>query len=251
MKANITATFLFLVATYLQPLYAQNEPSAREAALADLTGTWVAVVTEDWMWRMVTPLIGDFTNIPANDAARELAMQWRPENDVGNECIGYGAPAIMNEPARLKISWEDDQTLKMEIDAGMQTRRFHFDENTDPGEPSRQGFTTASWDRGIERPTGGSLGTRGGYGNKGRTLIAQTSNLIPGYLRKNGIPFSNQTTVTEYIEVISLADGNDWLFDIIIVEDPVFLREPWVVSRNFKKENDDSMWNPQDCFVTQ
>ncbi len=249
MKTKITATFLLFAASSLHAVYAQPEQSGREAALADLTGTWVAVVTEDWMWRMVTPLIGDFTSIPVNEAARELAMQWRPENDRGNECMGYGAPAIMNEPTRLRISWENDETLKMEIDAGMQTRLFHFDENADPGAPSRQGFTVASWDRGIERPTGGSLGTRGGFGNKGRTLVAHTSNLIPGYLRKNGIPYSNQTTITEYIEVIALADGHDWLFDTIIVEDPVFLQEPWVVSRNFKKESNDSNWNPQECIV--
>lgn len=251
MRALLQTTSLLLGISLFPTAYAQPEATGRQAALADLTGTWVAVVTEDWMWRMVTPLIGDFTSIPVNDAARELAMEWRPENDAGNECIGYGAPAIMNEPARLRISWEDDATLKMEIDAGMQTRRFHFGENADPGAPSRQGFTQAAWSRGIERPTGGSLGTRGGYGNKGRTLVAHTSNLAPGYLRKNGIPYSNQTTITEYIEVISLADGHDWLFDTIIVEDPVFLREPWVVSRNFKKESDDSMWNPQDCFVIQ
>lgn len=225
--------------------------AGREAALADLTGTWVSVVTEDWIWRMVTPLIGDLSNIPLNEDAIEIAMQWRPENDVGNECIAYGTPAIMSEPARLRISWENDLTLKMEIDSGMQTRFFHFDENVSPDEPSRQGHTVATWNRGISNPSRGSLGAIGGFGDKARTLVAHTNNLIPGYLRKNGIPFSDQTTVTEYFEVLELADGHTWLFDIIVVDDPVFLREPWVISRNFRKEADDSKWDPQECFVTQ
>lgn len=225
--------------------------AGRSAALADLTGTWVSVISEDWIWRMVTPLIGDLSNIPLNVTAREIAMQWRPENDAGNECLAYGAPAIMSEPARLKISWENDLTLKMEIDSGMQTRFLNFDENLSPDEPSRQGHTIASWNRGISNPSRGSLGAVGGFGDKGATLVAHTNNLIPGYLRKNGIPFSNQTTVTEYFEVLELADGHTWLFDIIVVNDPVFLTEPWVVSRNFRKEANDSMWDPQECFVMQ
>ncbi len=251
MKKNI---FILLVMFVLQAqsVLAQDEqPTGRSVAPIDLTGTWVAVISEDWIWRMVTPLIGDFSSIPENEAAREIAMQWRLENDAGNECIGYGMPAIMNEPARLRISWQDDTTLEMEIDSGMQTRLFHFGEGTDPGEPSRQGHTVAFWSRGVSTPTRGSLGIRGGFGNKGRTLVAHTNNLIPGYLRKNGIPYSDQATATEYIEVLELADGYTWLIDTIIVDDPVFLLEPWVVSRNFRKETDDAKWNPQDCFVVQ
>jgi len=255
MKKNIyimLTVFLCQVNSVLaQPAQSDLSATGLSAALVDLTGTWVSVISEDWIWRMVTPLIGDFSSIPENEAARELAMQWRPENDAGNECIGYGAAAIMNEPARLRISWEDDTTLKMEIDSGMQTRLFHFDQDLLPGEPSRQGHTIASWSRGISNPSRGSLGVRGGFGNKGRTMLAHTSNLLPGYLRKNGIPYSNQTTVTEYFEVLELADGYTWLIDTIVVDDPVFLMEPWVVSRNFKKEPDDSKWDPQECFVVQ
>ena len=82
------------------------------------------------------------------------------------------------------------------------------------------------------------------------SMEAFTTNLIPGYLRKNGIPHSDQTTVTEYFDVIEIADGSTWLIDVVIVDDPVYLNQPYVVSRNFKKETGDSKWNPQDCFVT-
>jgi hypothetical protein len=118
----------------------------RAGAPIDLTGTWVSIVSEDWRWRMTTPLIGDFANIPENEAAREVGMAWRPELNAGNECIAYGAPGIMHRPGRIKISWEDDMTLKMEFDAGMQTRMFHFDETVTRGAPSRQGHTVAKWE---------------------------------------------------------------------------------------------------------
>ncbi len=256
MKKNtLQLVGCFLICLPLNLVVGQTDessmPTGREAALTDMTGVWVSVISEDWIWRMVTPLIGDFSSIPENEAAREIAMQWRPENDAGNECIGYGAPVIMSEPARLRISWDDNETLKMEIDSGMQTRYFHFDEDAPRGEASRQGHTIASWSRGISTPTRNSLGTIGGFGNKGRTLVAHTDNLIPGYLRKNGIPYSDQTTVTEYFEVVELADGYTWLFDTVVVDDPVYLMEPYVVSRNFRKEADDSKWNPQECFVVQ
>jgi len=223
-------------------------PEGRIGAPADLTGTWVSIITEDWQWRMSTPLIGDFSSVPENDAAKEIAMQWRPEQDVGNECRAYGAPAIMNEPSRLRISWVDDMTLQMEIDSGMQIRTFYFDETVSPEVPSRQGYTVANWDLGRSPPRASGFAIGIQRGGNGRTLVAHTNNLIPGYLRKNGIPHSAEATVTEYINVIEIADGTTWLIDTVVVEDPVYLLEPWVVSRNFKKEENDSNWNPQSCW---
>ncbi|PCJ41459.1 MAG: hypothetical protein COA71_07825 [SAR86 cluster bacterium] len=225
-------------------------PPGQISAPIDLTGTWVAIITEDWPTRMVTPLIGDTSSIPENQAAKDIAMEWRPEMDVGNECRAYGAAAIMNEPSRLRISWEDDLTLKMEIDSGMQTRYFHFGDSIPAGAPSRQGHTVAHWS-GPFTQTPRQFGLGINQVNQPPSFMeAHTGNLIPGYLRKNGIPHSDQATVTEYFDVIQIADGSTWLIDVVIVDDPVYLSQPYVVSRNFKKEADDSKWNPQDCFVT-
>jgi hypothetical protein len=225
--------------------------AARADAPIDLTGTWVSIVSEDWRWRMTTPLIGDFANIPENEAAREIGMAWTPETNVGNECIAYGAPGIMHRPGRIKISWEDDITLKMEFDAGMQTRMFYFDETMAPGAPSRQGHTLAKWED-PPAPTsvnGLRIGQTRRVGTTTRSLEALTSNLIPGYLRKNGIPHSDQTKVTEYFDLFETPAGVTWFVDTIIVEDPVYLMEPWVTTMHFMKETDDSKWNPQECFV--
>tara|TARA_R110000772_G_scaffold34492_6_gene83624 strand:+ start:6616 stop:7428 length:813 start_codon:yes stop_codon:yes gene_type:complete len=223
----------------------------REGAPIDLTGTWVSIVSEDWRWRMTTPLIGDFANIPENEAAREVAMAWYPEANIGNECIAYGAPSIMHRPGRIKIDWEDDLTLKMEFDAGMQTRVFNFDKAVPMGAASRQGYTLAKWED-APAPAifnGLRLGQTEAVGINTLSLEAVTTNLVSGYLRKNGIPHSDQTKVTEYFDVFETPNGNSWFVDTIIVEDPVYLVEPWVTTMHFMKEEDDSKWNPQECFV--
>jgi hypothetical protein len=249
----ICSTVALLITTTASVLAQPSIPQGRLGASVDLTGTWVSIITEDWQWRMVTPQIGDFSSIPENDAAKAIAMEWRPEQDVGNECRAYGAATIMSEPSRLRISWVDDMTLLMEVDSGMQNRTFHFNEADSSGAPSRQGFTVASWERNA--PPRGRVrapATRNPAfiidASAPKTLEAHTNNLIPGYLRKNGIPHSDQATVTEYINVIEIADGTTWLIDTVIVEDPIFLSQPYVISRNFKKEDDDSKWNPQGCW---
>src|SRR5918995_3640688 len=100
----------------------------RTAAPVDLTGTWVSLVTEDWRWRMVTPAKGDYASVPMTPAARKVADAWDPARDTaaGEQCRAYGAAAIMRVPGRIRISWESDTALKVETEAGTQTRLFHF-----------------------------------------------------------------------------------------------------------------------------
>ena len=103
--------------------------SPKDAALIDVTGYWVSIVDEDWMWRMVTPAKGDYTDVPLNAEGKKLTKAWDPEKDKkeGNECRAYGAGNVMRLPERLHITWVDDNTLQVEIDAGTQKRLFHFD----------------------------------------------------------------------------------------------------------------------------
>lgn len=236
---------------------APEQASGRTGAPVDLTGTWVSIVTEDWRYRMVTPQIGDLAGIPINEQGKEYALNWRPEMDEGNECRAYGAAAIMHEPGRIKISWQDDATLKLEFDAGNQTRYLHFDSSTQAGAPSRQGHSIAQWEspRGTQvSPVIGNVVPIGMQFPRpemvSNSLQVSTSNLIGGYLRKNGMPHSEQVQVREYFDLITIPDGSTWLIVDIIVEDPVYLETPWVTSMNFKLEADDSKWSPQNCFVT-
>src|ERR1700734_2521433 len=102
--------------------------TARDAAPIDLTGYWVSVVTEDWRYRMVTPARGDYQGVPITPAARAIADAWDPakEEETGELCKSYGAPALLRVPGRLHITWQDEQTLRIDADAGKQTRIFHF-----------------------------------------------------------------------------------------------------------------------------
>src|SRR4030095_12568806 len=124
-------------------------PTPRAAAPVDLTGNWVSVVSEDWRWRMITPPKGDYANTPANAEARKVADGWDYTKDeaAGEQCRAYAAPAIMREPGRLHITWQDDATLKIEPDAGKQTRLFHFaGQPPAGGAPSWQGYSSARWE---------------------------------------------------------------------------------------------------------
>ncbi len=107
----------------------QAPATGRAAAPVDLTGYWVSVVTEDWRWRMVTPARGDFASIPLNAEGRRAGDAWDPGKDesAGEQCRSYGAPGIMRVPGRLHITWQDDNTLKIETDQGTPTRLLHFD----------------------------------------------------------------------------------------------------------------------------
>ena len=102
--------------------------TARAGALYDITRYWVSAVTEDWRFRMVTPPKGDYTGVALNEAGRKFADAWDPAKDeaAGEQCKSYGAPNLMRVPGRLHITWQDDQTLKIESDAGQQTRVLHF-----------------------------------------------------------------------------------------------------------------------------
>ena len=69
-------------------------PTPKSDPAIDITGTWTAVITEDWTLRMVTPKKGDYTRVPMTPAARKTADAWDPAKDeaAGEQCRGYGAP---------------------------------------------------------------------------------------------------------------------------------------------------------------
>jgi hypothetical protein len=223
-------------------------PTAKSAAPIDLTGNWVSVVTNEWRWRMLTPAKGDYAVLPINAEARKIADGWDPARDEANaeQCKGYGAAVIMQVPTRLRIAWESDQVLRIDADAGTQTRLFRFGASQPPaGEPSWQGTSVAEWQvargRGREGQTAGAPQVRTG------TLKVVTTNLRPGYLRKNGVPYSGRTTVTEYFSRVTDGAGTPYLNVTVIVEDPQYLTGPYIRSMQFKREPDGSKFKPEPC----
>jgi len=190
---------------------------------------------------MVTPPKGDYASVPMTDEARKLADAWDVSKD--GRCEAYGAAALMRMPTRLHITWEGDNILKIETDAGQQTRRLRFDRNAKPASArSLQGHSAAEW----ERPAGQGRGQAG----PGGSLKVITNNLRAGWLRKNGVPYSENAVVTEYYDRLSAPNGDQWFTVTTIVEDPQYLNQPFVTSSHFKKEPDAARWSPSPCRST-
>src|SRR3984957_19084937 len=153
----------------------------KDAAPIDLTGNWVSVVTEDWRWRMLIPKKGDYTSVPLNAEGRKVADTWDSSMLASDGCKAYGAAALMRVPERLQISWENDTTLRIDTDAGQQTRRLYFDKGQkQPPERSWQGNSRAEWDR-ITQSGGLGVSLQQGQGKPG-ALKVMTTNLKAGYL---------------------------------------------------------------------
>src|SRR5205814_5450393 len=77
--------------------------TGQAAARMDLTGYWVSLVTEDWLWRMITPPKGDLASVPLNAAGTQAAGAWdlAKDNANGDQCKAFGAAAVMRNPGRL------------------------------------------------------------------------------------------------------------------------------------------------------
>jgi hypothetical protein len=252
-------------------IFAQDVPgaglTAKAAAPIDLTGYWVSLVTEDWRYRMLTAPKGDYYSIPLTPAARKVADTWDAAKDVaqGKQCLAYGAPGIMRQPGHVHVTWDNDNALKVEIDAGKQTRLFAFGAPRQPaGEATLQGSSVAQWQWpqitrfytskiSAQDPNTPGFGGQTPQGSNppdtrklGGTLKVVTTHMRPGYLRNNGVPFSANAVLTEYYD-IHKDGGQEYLVTTSIVEDPQYLYVPWVTSNQFRREADGSKWDPQPC----
>ncbi len=276
MRRQLTSMTALLAAGLLSTAIAQRGPvpeSARDTAPVDLTGYWVSVVSEDWRHRMATPRRGDYESVPLSAAGRSAADAWDldADNTAGLECKAFGVGGIMRQPGRLHIDWEDGDTLRVDFDAGMQTRLLHFDSAVRAtGERTWQGHSLAEWERppgarggavraqignigGPVAPGGGGRGQRGGpppsasiY--EGGSLNVTTTNFREGYLRKNGVPYSEDASITEYFHRLPThPNGDVWLLVVTVVEDPVYLRQAFYTSTHFKRERNDDNWDPRPC----
>lgn len=251
---------------------------AQQAAPIDLTGYWVSIVTEDWRWRMLTPPHGDYASVPLNPTGKKIADMWTTAED--GSCKAYGAAGLMRMPTRVHITWADPNTLKLETDWGEQTRLFHFiperpyGENAmgvDVGLPpgmmppgaessaqtaaSAQGNSVAVWQ--LPYAIDANVGLRGpqrggGFGppsaqQPGGDLEVLTTNLAPGWLRRNGVPYGGHTQLTEFYQTFTDPVGKKW-FDVTTeVVDPEYLMAPFITSSDFRSEPDGSRWTPHPC----
>jgi hypothetical protein len=264
MRRTVPALLtLLLAAGAVAPVAAQRgggagpagpPASARAVAPKDLVGTWVSVVAEHWHLRMLVPPRGEFAMLPLNAEARKIAGAWDPAREPAGDaqCKSYGAAAIMRIPSRLDIRWTDDNTLRMDIDSGTQTRIFHFGAGAGAAAsqaPTWQGYSVANWE-GIPaaelgaRRAGSPEDVRGG-------LQVITTRMRPGYLRKNGVPYSENTRLEEHFDRFTEPNGDNWLVVDSIVTDPTYLTGPYITSVAFKKIPDKQGWDPTPCRANE
>ncbi len=214
---------------------------------------------------MVTPPKGDFASVPLNDAGQKAANAWDPAKDAaaGEQCKPFGAAGLMRLPIRLRVSWQDDTTLKLETDNGEQVRLFRFRGAATPtpaGEPQWQGQSVAAWETVPEgqglAPGGGGGGGGGGRGGANQapqlsgSLKVVTTRMRPGYLRRNGIPYTGQAVLTEFYDRSDEPNGDSYLILTSTVDDPTYLAQPFMLTTHFRREPDGSKWSPRACEMT-
>jgi hypothetical protein len=222
-------------------------PTPRAGALVDLTGYWVALVTEDWRYRQFTPPKGDYTSVPLNPNGRKVADTWDPAKDEssGDQCKAYGAAGLMRIPTRLHITWQDDTTLKLEADAGTQTRTLRFGQPQGAAD-TLQGASVASWDQ-PRAIFASPIPNRGGPTLTGGSLKVVTTSMKPGYLRKNGVPYSANAVMTEYFDRLDVPGGESLIVVTAEIVDPEYLATPYWTSTHFRRQADATGWHPTPC----
>lgn len=273
IRAGVTAAaagglLLASMGVWAQPPGGRRQNQTAEAAAPfDATGYWVSMITHDWLLRMVVPQRGQYTDVPITQEAKDFADAWRPGpvETAGQQCEAYGAAVIMQLPTQLHITWQDANTLKVETDAGMQTRLLYF--RPDPAMASApaslQGYSQARW---MLQPGGG----RGGGGPRAIAppgaqadvqapqpppraptygwLQVATNNMLAGLLRKNGVPYSANARMMENWAV-NEAYGDQYLTVTTILTDPQYLQMPYTQNAIFKRESDGSRWAPAPCSL--
>jgi glyoxylase-like metal-dependent hydrolase (beta-lactamase superfamily II) len=195
-----------------------------------LSGNWVPYrAHEDEQDRGPGPDLGDYLGLPINDAARLFADSWDASRLTLQEhqCRVHVAPYIYRGPLNLRI-WEekDPETqqviaIKHYISTYEQTRTIWMDGRPHPSAYAPHtfmGFSTGRWE--------------------GNHLVVTTTHLKQGWLRRNGVPESDQTTMVE-----RFIRHDKYLTHVAIISDPVYLSEPLVRTTDFSiATQDNATW---------
>jgi hypothetical protein len=220
-------------------------PSPRAAAPVDLTGYWVSIVTEDWIERMspASPPSGVPRGGGRGGGGARGGGAAPAGAGVTDPCRAYAAAGSLRVPGRLNITWVDDNTLEIDMDAGTQTRVLHFEPTEPPAQRTLQGYSVARWDTGAR-----GRGGRGGRGGAAAppswgSLEVVTTNMSGGYLLSSRSPYGQDAVLTEHF---TRHDdfGAEYFTVTAILEDDGARR---ITSSTFKKEPDGSKFTPTGC----
>lgn len=253
----VCATMLAAGTVKAQEAAVAPVPTAKATAPFDPTGQWVSLVTRDWRFRMVVPGRGEYQGIPLSLAGKQFADAWDAAKDAaaGKQCAAYGGGVVMLVPGRLRISWKDEATLQVQTDAGTQTRLLHFQPTAELAAAPRswQGYSQAQWMMSQVVPIyfRSPPTAAGAKLEKFGSLKVVTTNLLQGLIRKNGLAYSDQSTLTEYWELNTDPDTHtQYLIVTARLEDPLYMHRGYLYTATFQKEADLSKWHPKPCALT-
>jgi hypothetical protein len=227
---------------------AEPAKSARDAAPVDLTGYWVSLVTEDWIERMSpdSPPSGTGGGFGRRGGGAQPAPDL-PVSNPDEPCRVYGAGGSLRVPGRLHITWLDDDTLGIEMDAGSQRRVLNFDTAlARADEPSLQGYSVAAWEtpeprRGFRG--GGPAAEPPAWGS----LRVVTTNMTGGYLLSSRSNYTADAVLTEHFTRHS-DFGQEYFTVTAVLEDKGGTR---ITSSTFKKEPNGSKFSPTGCEIVR
>jgi hypothetical protein len=218
MKHNPLFIVLAGALAFVPGAFAQFSGSFNAQPGWDLSGAWAPEPHEE---STGNPAIADFLGVPITDAARAVGLAWSPSRVTvpEHQCQVHVAPYLLGGPLNLRIWEERDpesqnlQDIRMYISTYEQNRTIWMDGRPHPPDAAVHtwmGFSTGKWE--------------------GNTLTIYTTHLKPGYLRRNGLPESDQATLIEHF----MRHG-DYLVHVSEVTDPVTLTEPFVRSQVFHR----------------
>ena len=198
-------------------------------AQVDIAGLWEGLLHEDFVYRLPGPEKGDYAGLPLTEAALEIADSYDPDDYYlpENQCLPHGAAYGMRGPMAKQILREGDNTMLIRLELEAQERRIYLDGRPWPGgELTWQGHSV-------------------GY-VEGDALIVTTTHMKPRYIRRNGVPHSEDAVMTEYFVVTGA-----YLTLTTVIDDPLYLTEPLVRSVSFKRLADDYEWADYTCEVIE
>jgi hypothetical protein len=192
--------------------------SAPVMAQVDFSGSWNQSLQEDWAERGDVA-IGDYLNLPINEAARLRGDTWNAEQwtMVEHQCHEHPVDYAPRGPSRLRVTAEVDPITQgvrawhTVLSYMLPHRTIYMDGRPHPPEwapHTWQGFSTGEWE--------------------GDNLKITTTHLKEGYFRRNGIARSEKATMTEY-----LIRNHNTLTLLAVIEDPVYLTEPFVITSDW------------------
>ncbi len=202
-------------------LYAQSAGAIAPSPGLDLSGNWAPVLHEDFPERIPGPELVNFAGLPINEGARDFALSWDASRLTvpEHQCQVHVASYIYRGPLQLRI-WEerDPQSqrviaIRQYIQNYEQNRTIWMDGRPHPPEGEAHtwmGFSTGKWE--------------------GNILTVYTTHMKEGWVRRNGLPVSDQATLVEHF----IRHGNIFTH-VSIVTDPNYLTEPLIKTQDFNQ----------------